>query len=174
MIAVVSLLDDEHRLAYESLEIGAHKRAAVPHLSYHVAGSYNWNDVIGALDELSAGFHSFDIVADAVAIFESIPAIVYLTVSDPEPLRELQRAVFERIARHSHAPDEYYTPQAWVPHIAIASGIDPQEATKLAHSLRSKKIHWKIRIENLAFMSVNKGNYLISNRTKLHGDERSP
>ena len=167
MIGVVSLLDDEHRLAYESLDVGAHKRSAVPHLSYHVAGSYNWNRVIGALDDLATQFQPFDIVADAVAIFESIPAIVYLTVSDPARLRGLQRAVFERIARHSHAPDEYYAPQAWVPHITIASGIDPQEATRLAQSLRSKKIHWKIRIDNLAFMSVDNGNYIISNRTKL-------
>ena len=167
MIGVVSLLDDEHRLAYESLDVGPHKRSAVPHLSYHVAGSYNWSGVVGALEELSKQFEAFDIVADAVAIFESIPAIVYLTVSDPSSLRALQAAVFERIARHSHAPDEYYAPQAWVPHITIASGIDPQEATKLAQSLRSHKIRWKIRIDNLAFMSVDHGNYVISNRTTL-------
>ncbi|MFN2529514.1 MAG: 2'-5' RNA ligase family protein [Candidatus Baltobacteraceae bacterium] len=167
MIGVVSLLDDEHRLAYESLEAPPHKRASVPHLSYHVAGSYNWNGVTGALDEICGHFGPFDIVADAVAIFESIPAIVYLTVTDPEHLRALQQVVFERIARHSHAPDEYYTPQSWVPHITIASGIDPQEATKLAQSLRSKKIHWRIRIDNIAFMSVDRGNYIISNRTRL-------
>ena len=167
MIGVVSLLDDEHRLAYGSLDVGPHKRPAVPHLSYHVAGSYNWSGVIAALDDLATRFAPFDIVADAVAIFESIPAIVYLTVSDPAQLRTLHTAIFERIARHSHAPDEYYTPQAWVPHITIASGIDPLEATRLAQSLRSKKIHWKIRIDNLAFMSVDGGNYIISNRTKL-------
>jgi|GEM_PF-3907950 len=173
MIGVVSLLHDEYRLAYESLEAGAHKRASVPRLSYHVAGSYNWNGVIDALDEIGGHFGPFDIVADAVAIFESIPAVVYLTVSDPEHLRELQRFVFDRVARHSHSPDEYYTPQAWVPHVTIASGIDPQEASKLAQSLRSKKLHWKIRIDNIAFMSVDRGNYIISNRTRPEGSHVS-
>jgi 2'-5' RNA ligase len=167
MIAVVSLLDEEHRLAYETLDVGRHQRPALPHISYHVAGSYNWKGVIGALDELGSRFEPFDILADAVAIFESIPAVVYLTVSDPGPLRDLQEAVFERIARHGHACDAYYTPQTWVPHITIASGIDPQEATRLAQSLRSKKIHWKIRIDNLAFMSIDHANYIISSRTKL-------
>ena len=167
VIGVVSILDDEHRLAYESLDVAPHKRLAVPHLSYHLAGSYNWDGVIGCLDDLSASVAPFDIIADAVAIFESVPAIVYLTVSEPKALRELQASIYERVAPHAHAPDEYYTPARWVPHITIASGIDPQEATRLAHSLRSKKIAWRIRIDNLAFMSVDHGNYVISGRTKL-------
>ncbi len=167
MIGVVSLLDDEHRLAYEALDIPG--RPAVPHLSYHVAGSYDWNAVIGSLDDVSAAVAPFDVVADAVAIFESIPAVVYLTVSDPLPLRGLQRAIYERIAPHSHEPDEYYSPEKWVPHLTIASGIDSTEATKLAQSLRSKKIHWRIRVDNIAFMSVDNGDYIISGRTLLRG-----
>jgi 2'-5' RNA ligase len=167
MIGVVSLLDDEHRLAYESLETGGAPRLSVPHLSYHLAGAYDWNGVTGGLEEIASQTKPFDVVANAVAIFESIPAVVYLTVSQPQELRALQQRVFERIAAHAHAPDEYYTPQKWVPHITIAAGIDPTEATKLAQSLRSKKIHWRIRVDNIAFMSVDHGNYIISGRTKL-------
>lgn len=167
MIGVVSLLDDEHRLAYESLETGGLPRLSVPHLSYHLAGSYDWAGVSGSLEELALAAKPFDVIADAVAIFESIPAVVYLTVSQPEALRSLQRRVFERIAPHAHSPDEYYTPEKWVPHITVAAGIDPIQATKLAQSLRSKKIQWRIRVDNLAFMSVENGAYVISNRTKL-------
>ena len=167
MIGVVSMLDDEHRLAYESLEVGNHPRLAVPHLSYHVAGSYDWNGVTGALEEVAAQTQPFDVVADAVAIFESIPAVVYLTVSEPAELRLAQRRIFERIVPHAHAADEYYTPQTWVPHITVTQGIDPAEATRLAQTLRSKKIHWKIRIDNFAFMSVDNGNYVISGRVQL-------
>ena len=167
MIGVVSLLDDEHRLAYESLETGAHPKLAVPHLSFHVAGSYDWNGVSTALEDVARESRPFTVVADAVAIFESIPAVVYLTVSEPATLRELQQRVYERVAPFSHAPDEYYAPPKWVPHITIAQGIDPAEATKLAQSLRSKKIAWRIRVDNIAFMSVDHGDYVISGRTPL-------
>lgn len=165
MIGVVSLLPDDQRLAYESLDVPDHRRPAVPHISYHRADSYAWNGVSGAIQEIAASFCPLDIVADAVAIFESIPAIVYLTVAQPQALAALQRAVFERVAAHARGPDEYYMPQRWVPHITLASGIDPAAATRLAQSLRSKKIHWKIRIDNLAFMSVDRGTYVISDRT---------
>ena len=167
MIGVVSLLDDEHRLAYDRLDTGDVPRLAVPHLSYHLAGAYDWNGVAGGLEEIAAQSRPFDVVANAVAIFESIPAIVYLTVSQPEELRALQQRVFERFSPHARTPDDYYAPQKWVPHITIAAGIDPEQATKLAQSLRSKKIDWRIRIDNLAFMSVDHGDYIISNRTRL-------
>lgn len=168
MIGVVSLLDDEHRLAYDSLDTGSVPRLAVPHLSYHLAGAYDWHGVAGGLEEIAAQTPPFDVVANAVAIFESIPAIVYLTVSQPEALRTLQHRVFERFSPHARTPDDYYAPQKWVPHITIAAGIDPEQATKLAQSLRSKKIDWRIRIDNLAFMSVDHGDYIISNRTRLN------
>lgn len=169
MIGVVSLLEDEHRLQYESLDAPARARPEVPHISYHLAEAYNWAAVAGALEELAANFQAFDVVADAVAIFESIPAVVYLTVSDAGPLRALQQVVFDRVAPHATTPDEYYSPQKWVPHMTIASGIDPMEATRLAQSLRSKKIQWRIHISNIAFMSVDRENYIISGRTKLRG-----
>jgi len=76
MIGGVSLLDDEHRLAFESLDVGKHRRLAVPHLSYHLAGAYTWDHVYSALEEIAAETEPLLVVADAVAIFESIPAVV--------------------------------------------------------------------------------------------------
>ncbi|MDP9018404.1 MAG: 2'-5' RNA ligase family protein [Candidatus Eremiobacteraeota bacterium] len=167
MIGVVSLLDDEHRLGYESLAPGNHRHIAVPHISYHMARAYTWDHVRSGLEEIAAETAPLLVVADAVAIFESIPAVVYLTVNDERPLRDLQRKVYARMRPHAQEPDDHYTPHAWVPRITISAGIDPQEATKLAQSLRSKKIQWNIRIENLAFVKVDHGDCLIGGRTAL-------
>ena len=157
------MLEGEHRLAYQTGTV----RVGSPYLGYHMAASYTWESVAATLDDLAESFEAFDVVAEAVAIFESIPAVVYLTIADLQPLLRLHRAIAGRIAMCAHAPDEYYAPERWVPHITITSGIDSREATRLAQSLRSQKIRWKIRIDNLALVTVDQGKCIASGRKQL-------
>lgn len=160
MIGVVALLERE--------TIGA-DAPAVPHLTFHRAAAYEWEFVIGALDALAKDTPPIDIIADDVAIFDTVPAVVYLNIADPQPLRALQARIYERIDPNAFDADPFYAPQAWTPRVTLASGVDAGAAAKLAQSLRSRKIQWKIRLDNLAYLSVENGEYSVSGRVLLTG-----
>ncbi|MDZ7728585.1 MAG: 2'-5' RNA ligase family protein [Dehalococcoidia bacterium] len=160
MPGVVSLLDEENsqyvRGLWEALRgefgfSGLYPESA-PHISYHVADSYDVEALEASVKTLARSMPPFDVVTNGLGVFASDDEhIVYLPVVRHPRLTVVQRTVFDEVDRHATGDTARYRPVDWVPHITLgrwdaAKNVVPDAVRfLLGHELRRS-----IAINNLS------------------------
>lgn len=136
MVGVVSLLDDEcsalvHSL-WESLARefgpGGMFPDSAPHLSLHVADSYDLAEVEKRVKSLAYSNTPFAARTAGLGLFFGESLVVHLPVVRSSRLTVLQRTTHDEIRRHAQGDTSLYQPNNWSPHITL--GMWPAESVK--------------------------------------------
>jgi 2'-5' RNA ligase len=136
MVGVVSLLDDECsalvRSLWESLvrEFGPGGMFpdSAPHLSLHVADSYELPEVEKRVKSLASSNPPFPAKTAGLGMFFGESLVVHLPVVRSSRLTVLQRTTRDEICRHAQGDTSLYEPNNWTPHITL--GMWPAESAK--------------------------------------------
>lgn len=136
MVGVVTLLDDECgavlRSLWESLARefgrGGLFPDSSPHLSLHVADSYDLAEVEKRVVSLAASNPPFTIKTAGLGLFFGESLVVHLPVVRSSRLTVLQRSTHDEIRRHAQGDTARYEPNTWMPHITL--GMWPADSAK--------------------------------------------
>lgn len=136
MVGVVTLLDDECSAVVRSLwetlarEFGPGGMFpdSSPHLSLHVADSYELADVDKRVESLAASNPPFTIKTAGLGMFFGESLVVHLPVVRSSRLTVLQRTTHDEIRRHAQGDTARYEPNNWMPHITL--GLWPADSAK--------------------------------------------
>lgn len=71
-----------------------------------------------------------------LAYFDGPPRVAYLSVPDADPLRPIQRAIYDVAVSAGVSVPDRYSPAAWIPHCTIAEDIPVDRVSELADLLR--------------------------------------
>jgi 2'-5' RNA ligase len=130
---IVSLLDDASEQAARALwaELDAHdglreaaQRVPWPHVSYHVAESYELSRLAEALRRVAARTRPFTATITGLGAFEAPEPALYLAVERNAALDALHTLLWRELEGMDMARgvSPLYAPQPWIPHITLAQG----------------------------------------------------
>lgn len=136
MVGVVTLLDDECsavvRSLWESLARefgpGGMFPDSVPHLSLHVAESYDLAEVYKRVKSLASSNPPFTIKTAGLGLFFGESLVVHLPVVRSPRLTVLQRTTYDEVKVHAQGDTSLYHPNSWAPHITL--GMWPSDSAK--------------------------------------------
>lgn len=176
--AVVSVLDEEHRQQVAALWDELREKFGVadvfetpiPHFSYHVAGKYDGEALDAVLRQVAREVAPFTITTAGLGVFTGPQPVLYVPVARDATLCALQAGLVEQLQPIAVQPVCHYLPENWFPHITLALGT--LEADKLAAimaHLAPRRLHWHVRINNLAVICDNCGVYGVSSQFTLTG-----
>ena len=162
---VVSLLDKEHSALVEGLwaelesELGLRGLSGriIPHLSYHVADSYDQRCLKRALKEFASGQRDLRIKTAGLGIFTGPAPTLYLAVERCPALSKFHEGLWAEISDTSQNPSRYYSPENWSPHISLASWtyMSPDLRERLPDIvafLLHRPLDWQIGLDNLTLL----------------------
>ncbi|PIE79900.1 MAG: hypothetical protein CSA11_10125 [Chloroflexi bacterium] len=126
----------------------------VPHVSYHVAESYDEAKVIDVLREAATQERPFTINATGIGIFPAPNPIIYVPVVRSLYLTQLHAKLFPRLSATALNNNAYYAPKAWIPHITLGhSDISIEQLGTLTQWLHQQAINWTITIDNFYLLT---------------------
>ncbi len=105
---------------------------ASPHLSLLVADSLDLSAIATVAASIPMPI-SDGVQLGPIAAFTSPAYVLYLTVEEIPELRAFQRRLFQRLSGTAKGIWDYYTPDAWIPHVTISQGtpIGPERLRTL-------------------------------------------
>ena len=161
MQAIVSAIDDPHREMVENVwgELKAVfglqgvTGATDPHLTYHIAESYDADAIERALSTLALAQPRFAIETHGLGVFRGDETVIYLHVSPSPPLAQMHRILADATALIARDQKPAYAPETWVPHITLAAGDLTEEILPLALQLLNRReYNWQIAITNICLV----------------------
>ncbi len=161
MHGVVSLLDMEHSRQVEALwaelaaavSIRGALRVPYPHVSHHVAESYDLELLESVVRDAARETAPFHIRTAGVGIFTSLRPVVYLPVVRDPALTAFQAPFWHRLATVASGINRHYHPDRWMPHITIGErDVDREAAGAIVRLLAERDLAWEIPIDNLTLL----------------------
>ncbi|MXX53460.1 MAG: 2'-5' RNA ligase family protein [Dehalococcoidia bacterium] len=162
---VVSLLDQKHSALVENLwtelegEFGLQGLSGriIPHLSFHVADSYDQRCLKRALKEFASGQTDLHIETAGLGIFTGPAPTLYVAVERCPALSKFHEDLWAAISDASQNPSRYYSPENWSPHISLASWtyMSPDLRERLPDIvafLIHRPLNWQIGLDNLTLL----------------------
>ncbi len=137
MLGVVSLLDEANSTFVRELSQGLASEFGIagidadasPHVSFHVAESYEIDDVEKRLRSLARSVPPVETRTAGAGIFFGEEHVLYLTVVRNPRLTVLQRTVYDEVRHHATGEHLSYHPFEWVPHITLGRWPAGQDVT---------------------------------------------
>ena len=164
--AVVSILDESHYAQVEALwdllenECGlrAMREVAVPHFSWHIAEDYDFEALKNDLQAMVQKVEPFEVTTNGLGVFTGDRPVVYLQVIRSPQLASMHRILWESVQAYSTGLNPYYAPDAWMPHITLASrDVDVDSLACVMRQLGERAFNWKIRVDNYALVVQEEG-----------------
>ncbi len=161
MQAIVTAFDEPWRERVE--EIWAELQAVLglravagtlePHLTYHVADSYERQTVEAAIERLSGSIKSFEVETHGVGVFHGRNAGIFLHVTRTDALQALHGAVWAAVNAPAAGTHDVYAPSTWIPHITLAGASLTAEQISDAHRLLERRdYNWRLPVTNVCFV----------------------
>ncbi len=159
---IVSILDQQYIQIVENLwaemrtrfGVGHPDATAVPHVSYHVAESYDGEKVIEVLKEVAKEKRPFTITATGIGIFPAPRPIIYVPVVRSPELANLHAILFPRLSAIAQNNNSHYAPEAWIPHITLGhDDIATDKLGPISQWLHQQTINWTITIDNFYLLT---------------------
>ena len=162
---VVSLLDQKHSALVEGIwaelesEFGLQGLSGriIPHLSYHVADSYDQRVLQCALEAFASDHNGIRIKTAGLGIFTGPAPTLYLAVERCPALSRFHENLCAEISDTSQNPSRYYSPENWSPHISLASWtyMSPDLRERLPDIvafLIHRPLDWRIGLDNVTLL----------------------
>lgn len=130
----------------------------VPHFSWHVADHYHEDPLREALEKFSAKAVPFQVRTAGLGIFSRGLPIVYIALVKDAPVLEFHQQLHDVLAGLAVAPNSYYTPSNWMPHITLVfedMGYDNVDCVMKRLVFRS--FEWSFWVDNLALIGQPPG-----------------
>lgn len=179
MHGIVSLLDERHdrlvralwaELAREWGIRAVAERVPFPHFSYQVAGDYDDEDVMQALQHLTAEVSPFTVRTSGLGIFTGAQPVFYISVCRSEELSALHQAIWDNLSGASRSLDLYFQPEQWEPHITLAQGdLSPDLLGRIIAALSGRNFSWEIAVDQLSWISTTESGSLLRRRFSFGG-----
>jgi hypothetical protein len=159
MFGVVSLLEGQYlsnfREMWGTLQadcgFSGDFSAPIPHISWHVARSYNLTALKPILVDISVRATPLTIRTEGLGIFTGDVPIIYINVVKDAALLEFQFKVWQSVQITSHEASILYTPENWIPHITLARGdINNCNLGCLMDKLAFKDLSWELETDHIA------------------------
>ena len=166
MQGVVSVLDAQASAKVEQLwaeleRVFALKYACVayPHLTYHLAESYDDTRVIPVLRDLSRHAAPLHVTTSGLGIFTGERPVLYIPVVRDAALTRFHEQVTLAVAPYAMgAHEHHYGTSFWMPHITLAvEDLTPDMLPDVIRMLGSRALNWHIIVSNLALVQDAQG-----------------
>ncbi len=170
--AIVNLLNDEVGAELTGLcnEIQAEFNACgiyvttFPHISYHIAESYDVARVKAILADLASRIPPFTVHTTGLGLFTGVDPILYIPIIRDPLLSQIQLTLWEHVTPLATQSVQNFHPERWVPHITLAYGdLNENNLPAMMKNLSQRTFNWEIHVDNLAFI------YKIGSEQGLHG-----
>jgi len=165
LITIASLFDIESdsktREIWDILEYYCNlfeiKTLPNPHLSWQSAKTYAIQSLDDRLKDFTNSINPILLRTSGLGIFTGKSPILYLPIVKTNELIKIHKNLWERLRDLSVIPNQFYSPDNWIPHITIAYGDVTVE--KISCAIRQLgDLNYEISI-------------LIDNITVLHRDD---
>jgi 2'-5' RNA ligase len=131
----------------------------VPHITWHVAGSYTLPELQEILARWTAHKRAITAQASGLGIFSGPSPVIYVRVFKDQRLINFQRSLWKAVIHSAEEPSAYYAPDAWMPHITLAYGeIPPDRLGCAIQALAYKVIRFKFTVDHVALGYLHEDN----------------
>lgn len=161
MNGVVTILDEVHHARIEALwqefkeRFGVHGvyRTPVPHFSYHVAESYETDQLEQFLRDVARRTSPFRVKTNGLGIFTGAAPVLYIPVIRTAALTDLHQQLWHPLSDISGNAQLYYHPDNWRPHITLTHrDVDHDLLPQVIRLLSERLFLWEIVVDNLALL----------------------
>ena len=162
MYGIVSLPDDTHESLIKNLwneiegRFGLENIAfrPIPHFSYQVAEAYDLDRLQTVLGNIAHNTAPFPAKTTGLGIFtgsESVHPVLYVPVVRSPQLTAFQRLIWYETLSLGTGVADYYAPDNWIPHIALADdNLDHAHLPDLIRHLSQRDFTWTFTVSTLA------------------------
>jgi 2'-5' RNA ligase len=160
MIATATVLSSE---LFNDIVLPSTSRLPPFHLTWHVAATYDWHGASEVLETITETTIPFDVEIEGAHVFVTDRFAVVGLVRQSEALEKLHDRIVVAMSKHAHHLDLRYATGQWVPHVTLASGLSEEEARDVGEDFERREAGKSLAIDNLAFLSVESGRFILSN-----------
>jgi 2'-5' RNA ligase len=166
MQGIISMLDLDHTSRVHALwnalkdSCGMEEilRTPLPHITWHVAGGYQCDELEKDLEALTSRQAPIQIQANGIGLFTSPAPVLYIPVVRTRALSDLHQAIYEAAITRAENPLVYYSPDEWIPHITLAhTDADLERLQCALKVLGLERLTWQIHLEQLVLVEVKPG-----------------
>lgn len=142
---------------------------AMPHVSLAVFDEVDTDRLLPVVEAFANQIPLFSVRLSAVGMFPGNRNIVVLLVSPSERLMKLHRNLHERLAEAGLHPDDYYSPQAWVPHCTICMDLPLEKSLTVLKAIKICQIYGVYNVLELKVVAFRTAGHIAT--FPLRGDE---
>ena len=179
MHGIVTVLAEPHHERVESIwrelkqrfGVGRPEATSVPHFSYHVAPTYDIEQLKVVLVETAVTTPPFTVQATGIGIFPGELPVLYIPVARTPALQALHTALWPKLEAVSQDSLDYYAPNNWFPHITLGhNDITPAQLGPIVTWLNRQALAWDIQVTNLTLLHDPGGRHVPLHRAELQGN----
>ncbi|MDB5261606.1 MAG: hypothetical protein JWQ14_887 [Adhaeribacter sp.] len=170
MIAIVSLLDEEHSRKVKSLidQIEEHfgltgvQMTPYPHITWLLADlGGEFQNLKECLRQVAGKAVPFNILTTGLGIFTGENPVLHIPVVRNQATNNFHYVLFRQVSKLGVGIPKYYQPDAWVPHFSLAlADTNPEVVAEILQWLNEQNFNWNIHINNLAIMTQCNNRFL--------------
>ena len=159
MPGVISILDEpvfgRITALWERMErefgVAASFPGALPHVSFHIAESYDMDTASSVLASIAWAQPEFVVETSGIGVFTGLERTIYIPVARNAELAALHTLICDRMRRAGMETAGYYLPARWLPHITIAQqNVLPAVMPALLGWLSEQDLSWRLPLTSLA------------------------
>jgi 2'-5' RNA ligase len=142
-----------------------------PHISLHVAESYDLSKILDPLARIAADARPFEVRLHGLGMFTGLVPVLYLNVIRDASLSALQKQIWQALEPVASRSSPYTHPQDWVPHVTLAmGGLTPERLICILDDLFHQPLDWRTPVDHLAVTTVqDDGRWAVERRFTLGG-----
>lgn len=176
--AIAAMLEPRHdamvREMWEELQqrfgLTAGFAAPHPHISFHVARSYDLAALEQNLTEMATDWAPFRVRTAGLGVFNRKMPILYIPLVRNPLLNQFHRALWSAVSGTGEEVYAYYRPERWMPHITLAANaLDPTRIGEVVQWLYERNLDWAIDIDHLVVIDDDNSGDGVAMRIELTG-----
>ncbi|WP_440008180.1 2'-5' RNA ligase family protein [Halomicrococcus sp. SG-WS-1] len=119
-----------------------------PHFTlYALDDDVDTATVEAAVEEATEEHSPFSVHTDGIGIFPG--NVVWLPVAKSPQLTALHSDVVRAVENLGTAPEPYYEPQRWFPHVGFALDVDDERTRDIVSFLLEYDFEWDFTVDNI-------------------------
>lgn len=177
LFAVATLLDTDNKpfgRAWKEVdrlcEISGFRASRLPHVSWHVAEGYAMEQTSKMLERIAKNQKNITTHTVGLGIFPQENPVLYLPVCKTPDILNLHHSIWFELDGVSQASSSLYSPEHWVPHITLLSGItDKAIVHKAAEVFSGRTFDFEFVLSNFAVIYKDESQSGITSRFDFGG-----